>query len=171
MEEEKTKMTKEGKTKKIAIIVCACVLLLAIVAVIVFNVVTVKTLKCSYKTDFGQGVVQSVDNVDKFRFGEPVSFYSKQVYDLSGSSLTKEEKEERISGFEEGAKSSCKKENGCKYSAKREEDKLTLVYKTKHTKEGQKEFWEKYKKMFQNEDLTYEEFVEIFEEMCEANNK
>ncbi len=170
MEEEKTKESKKGKGKKIAIIVCACVLLLAIVAVIVFNVVTIKTLKCSFNTGSKEDVYQTVENIQKFRFGEPVSFYSKQVYDFSNSNLSKEEREERISNYEEGAKT-CKKENGCKYTAERDGDKFIITYKTKHTKEGRKAFWDKYKNMVQDENLTYEGYVEIFEGICEANNK
>ena len=171
MDEEKNTKTG-GKSKVIFIIVGACVLILAIVGVIIFNVATIKTFECSFKNDYGQGAIMNVHNVQKFRFGEPVNFVSEQVFDFSNSTLDEEEKNERISGIEENAKKQCEKKNGCKFSTKRSGDKYTLVYKTKHTKEGRKDFWEKQSNYIQDEDddLTYDEYVEWFEEMCKARN-
>ena len=123
-----------------------------IVVVLLFFMISTKTLSCKTKVDKDGVKGTEVDKVT-FRFGKPVSRYSKSVMTFDEKDKAKESKEQINKLYKEY----CKKKDGCTYSVKTSGKKLTLVIKQKLDEDDQEAFekrydsFKEYKKDFKDE--------------------
>ena len=151
------KAKSSGKTKKILFIVGGCVFVL-LIAILVFNLVTIKTFKCKYQQDMGFGMIIKFDTKAKFRFGKPISSHSVTTYDYTDATIDENGMDDIGATMKESIKMACKKSDGCKYKLEVKGKTVEIVVDRKYDKEAKEKWLEEY---------DYKEYVDSLKDVCE----
>ena len=140
------------KGKNPAVLV-AGVLIGIIVLVLLFFLISTKTLTCKTKHTKDDYKVTSVEKIT-FRFGKPVSTYTKSTYTFDD----KDDAKEFVDYYKKLYKEYCKKKDGCTYSLKSSGKKVTSVVKNKLDEDDQEAFEKKYD--------SFKEYKKDFKDQC-----
>ena len=152
------KMKFDLKDPKSLIMLIPVAMVAILVLVLLFNLVTTRTLKCN-SSDEDEGVVTKTTEKVKFKFGHISSRYSKMSIDFSKSDYDKEDIKDQIDSLKSIVKNNCKSKDGCKYSIQDSSKKITITVKQKYDKDTR----EKFEDVYDN----FEDYKEDFEKSCD----
>ncbi len=149
------------KNKKNLVVLIPIVMVAIILFVLIFNLITTKTLKCDNTKTNELGVIMSTNRKVKFRFGHISTSIEKMVIDYSKSDVDNDSIEAYKKEYRNMMEESCKKEDGCTFNYKAKSKKIIINMKNKYDKDARENIEEFYP--------TFEEFKKSFDDSCKED--
>lgn len=146
------------RNKNNMLILVPIAMVVIVLFVIIFSLLTTKTLKCSQSSTNELGLFKEVNTKVKYKFGHVNAFYEETTFDYTNSDIDNDTIEAAKKEIKNTIALSCKKSEGCTYNIKFKKKKIIYKLKIVYDKEARLELEDYYP--------TYSDYKKAFNDEC-----